>query len=379
MPKQSANVAIFARLASRPIPRMSRMMLVARDMGYSPLYVGAMRDKDVPREDFWEGWPVVRVGPEFPLLNGRRPGLYVASVIRVWYALLRKVLSVRPALMHVSDFELYWPCRVYSWLFRVPFIYNIHDNLAQRYRVPRWVAARLNFVEGVAALTADVTLVPEGFRRDALPLWCRKRVRVVRNSPVDPGVRAPSPAAGAGVRLLFAGWLDKGRGLEDLLDLAQDWQECDLVLAGEGDEEVVERAQGLSNVMFLGFLTHQEVIAQTEACHFVVALYDPGRPINRYAASNKIAEALAVGRPVILNKELEIAKMLSSRGCAVLVDYERVGDLKPMLTSLMSRQEEYVAMCQRARAAYESEYAWDRVYRQSESAIRFAIGGKTPR
>ena len=42
--------------------------------------------------------------------NGRRPGLYVGSVVVFWLALLA-YLNVG---VDVSDFELYWPARWYS-------------------------------------------------------------------------------------------------------------------------------------------------------------------------------------------------------------------------------------------------------------------------
>ena len=50
-------------------------------------------------------------------------------------------------------------------------------------------------------------------------------------------------------------------------------------------------------------MPNEDVIAETARCDFSAALYDPIRPINRFAASNKIAEALAVGRPLIINDD----------------------------------------------------------------------------
>ena len=51
-------------------------------------------------------------------------------------------------------------------------------------------------------------------------------------------------------------------------------------------------------------------------------LYTTIQRINRYAASNKIAEALGIGRPVIINKELEIYKILKKYDCSIAVDYK---------------------------------------------------------
>jgi glycosyltransferase involved in cell wall biosynthesis len=348
------------------------MMVVARDLGLAPRFLGAFRESDLPRTDDWEGWEVERIGPYFPLLNGRRPLLYLASVLRYDAALLRRLVELRPAMVHVSDFELFLPARIYTALAGSPLIYNIHDNLSQRYRCPRAVARLLNVLEGLAARAATVTVVPEEFRRAALPSWARAGVQVVRNSPIDPGYSPPAPLGERPTTLFFAGWLDEGRGIRQLLDLASSGAGLRLRVAGQGDDALLARIAATDTVEFLGYLRHAEVMSQTARCDFVTALYDPRRPINRYAASNKIAEALAVGRPPIINRELKIAALLEPYDCAVVVDYDDIASLGERLARLRSDEGRYRGMCQRARRAYEEHYSWEVVRAASRSAFQTA-------
>ena len=367
------GAAIFVRLCNSPIPRVVRMMTVVRELGYHPHFFGAHRVPGLPTMDEWEGFEVERIGPSFPLLNGRRPLLYISSVFRYGAALIWNLARLRPRLVHVSDFELFWPARVYTALTRTPLLYNIHDNVSQRYRCPRIVAAILNFLEGLAARAATVTLVPEDFRRAALPSWCRSNVHVIRNTPIDPGCSLPNDFQNRPVTLFFGGWIDAGRGLRELAQLAANEPKMHLLVAGEGDAELLAEVAAMNNVDTLGFLTHAEVMAKTAGCDFVCALYDPARPINRFAASNKIAEALAVGRPLLINAELEIAKLLKPYGCTITTEYGDLSQVGAELLRLRADKGEYDAMCARARQAYEDHFSWGVVHKASLSA--FAAAG----
>lgn len=362
----SSKTAVFVRLASRPIPRVTRMMRVATERGYDCVYVGARRDVAMADKEKWDGFPVVRVGRHFPLVNGSRLLTYVGGVLLFNVALLRELARRRPAVLHASDFEAALGCLAYRLIRRVPIIYNIHDNLADRYDLHLVLRRVLNLLEGVVVLLADECVVPEGFRRDALPRWCRARVQVIRNAPVDLGWQEPD-LSGDRVRLLYAGWLDEGRGLQGLLDLARAHPWLEVRLAGEGEAALRNRVVA-SGATYLGFLDHAEVMRETAACHFVVALYDPSRPINRAAAPNKLAEALSAARPVLINEEVMVAHAPAVAECVVRVPYAEIPSLADLVRALYFTDggRRYRVMCQLARGAYESEYDWHGIRQQMD-------------
>jgi glycosyltransferase involved in cell wall biosynthesis len=371
-------LSVFVRLSSQPIPRVARMMSVASDLGLEPLFIGAYRGEGFVARDSWGGVQVERIGHVFPLLNGTRPGLYAYSVIRFGISLLFKLRKLRPELVHVSDFEAYWPARVYATVAGIPLIYNIHDNLSQRYRCSAWLAQLLNWAEGIAAKCATVTLVPESFRRTSLPPWAQGNTRVVRNAPANPGAASPIPLWTGEVTLFFGGWIDSGRGIDGLAAVVQANPALLMRVAGDGDRKIFDRLESVQGVSFLGFLPHEQIMKETASCDFVTALYDPGRPINRFAASNKIAEALALGRPIVINRGMKIGELLEGYRCTVTVDYEDLAGLGEELIRIRSSEEQYARMCAGARAAYEDNYTWETVRDASIDAFRAAgVGDST--
>lgn len=369
VPVAGNNRALFLRTTARPVSRVVRMMTVARDAGFDPVFVGAFRDKAVLKEDSWEGFPVRRVGQPFPLLNGKQPLVFVRSVVSCNIGYLRMLWKEHPPIVHASDIETMPAAVIYRLTHRSRLIFNVHDNLAQRYSLPGWINGCLNAVEGIGALFSDVTLVPEPFRRQALPAWCRHKVRVIRNLPRDDGPQSPPPPFENGkIRLFYGGWLDWQRGLEALLALGQE-PDIELRIAGEGAAEIVERIRQIPSITFLGFLSSSAVMEETLRAHFVPVLYDPSRVINRFAASNKLAETLSAGRPMILNEEMEVAKDLAGGPGIISTPYAQAAKIAPRLRALAADPAAYKRACDSARQLYNTHYDWEKVRRDSLSAL----------
>lgn len=367
--KEAAPLALFVRMASRPIPRVARMMHVAADAGMTTLFLSARRETGLPASDEWEGLQIERIGPEFPLLNGTRAFTYVKSVCAFNLALFRALRRKRPAVVHASDVETMPASAFYRLTARTRLIYNIHDNVAQRYRMPAFGRAILNMIEGLFVRASDITLVPEAFRRDALPAWARSKVQVVRNTPRDRG-RVPMPPANGPIRIFFGGWLDWGRGLGQMLELVARNEDMELVVAGEGAPDVIAQIEANQRTRFLGFVGHEAIMSESAVSHVIPACYDPARLINRFAASNKLAEALSLGRPVLINSEMMITGELAPFDCTITVDYADIGQAAERLRAAVRDPKRLAALSDHARQAYEALYNWE----LAQNAMRKALG-----
>jgi glycosyltransferase involved in cell wall biosynthesis len=357
--KAKQDRVAFLRLAARPVPRVLRMMRIARDAGLDVFFVGALRDPRLATQDSWEGFQVFRVGRLFPLVNGRKPWLYLRSVLDCNWGFLAVLRRQQPSIVHASDFEAMPAGVLYRLTRRCRLVYNIHDNLALRYGVPRPLAWCLNALEGLAILLADESIIPEEFRRSNLPRWCRHKVVVVRNLPPDSGPAPPRPFENGRIRLFYGGWLDWQRGIGALLTLAKE-PDIEIRIAGEGAPEIVDQLKQVASITYLGFVDSKAIIEETRQCHFVPVLYDPARTINRLAAPNKLAEALSIGRPIILNSELEIANMVAGYHCVIDTKYSEAATIAAKLRMMAADASAYSMACANARQTYQTHYSWER-------------------
>lgn len=148
--------AIFCRLSSQLVPRVLRMMNVARSAGYDTLFLSARREPDLPKQDRASGHAIRRIGRFFPLLNGRSPFIYLGGVLAYNAVSFCNLWQERAEVVHCSDFETMPAAIAYRIIFRSRLIYNIHDNLSERYNLHRWLRAVLNVIEGLFVLTSRV-------------------------------------------------------------------------------------------------------------------------------------------------------------------------------------------------------------------------------
>ena len=357
----------FLRTSSKPIPRVKRVDYVAAELGYKSIFVGARREKDLPDFDTWDGLAIERVGNYYPMLNGAGLLKYVRGVLSYNYGAYKLLKAKRPNIIHFSDVESFFAVFIYALFNKVTTLYNIHDNFSQRYPLPSAINSLLNIFEGLIVRFATATMVPEKFRADALPKFCRKKITVVRNTPVDPGFSPHNGFENKRIKLVFAGWLDEGRGINTLLRLAEMEPRFEIHIAGEGNKEVIDKIVKFDNCLYHGFLNHTQVLDLTKDCDFVFAHYSPHRKINIHAAPNKLAESLAVGRPVIINSETLVSKPVSQFSCGIVTPYNDVAHLHKEIIELCENYTEYKSACVNARRFFEREYSWESV---KESTIK---------
>src|SRR5947208_3576418 len=173
-----------------------------------------------------------------------------------------------------------------------------------------------------------------------LPRWwahvffriLRLRPAVVHAVDFDTVVPAFAAARIAGARLVY-----------DILDF-----EAELANAIESSHAAI----------FLGTISYDEVLDQTAGCQVVAALYDPAVPNNRFAAPNKLFEAMMFEKPVLVSEGTLAADIVREVGCGIVVPYGDREALKRALEKLMLSSEEASAMGARGRAAFEQRYNW---------------------
>lgn len=362
------NLAIFFRNGSKPVPRALRMMKVAEDLGYKSVFCGAIRENDIESSGIWEGFKFYRVGSKYPLLNGKGLITYLKYTFIFNFYLYRFFKKKSPKILVASDFEVMIPALLYSLIFRVSLIYNIHDNLAQRYNVNKITYFFLNCLEGLAVLMSNAALVPEEFRKSSLPKWCIHKISIVKNIPGKISFSEPK-FDGNKIKLFYGGWLNYNRGIKQLIELANSNDLFELEIAGSGSISIINEIKSNKNITYLGYLTHEESLRKTREAHFIPIFYNPKILINKYAASNKLAETLAVGRPLLVNSELVILNSFKSYDCIISDKYENINNIGHTLIEIFNDRDKYLEVCKKSRKLYEKYYNWDEAYKEMKRII----------
>src|SRR5207302_846041 len=189
-----------------------------------------------------------------------------------------------------------------------------------------------------------------------LPRWwvhvffriLRLRPAVVHTIDFDTVVPAFAAARIAGARLVY-----------DIFDFYAEMITAPLSpplrrILAKAERRMIRRADAI----ILGTSSYDEVLDQTAGCQVVAALYDPAVPNNRFAAPNKLFEAMMFEKPVLVSEGTLAAEIVREVGCGMVVPYGDREALKRALEKLMLSSEEASAMGALGRAAFEQRYNW---------------------
>ncbi|QBS37602.1 glycosyltransferase [Thermaerobacter sp. FW80] len=192
--------------------------------------------------------------------------------------------------------------------------------------------------------------------------------------PSDPAprangeTRATRPAAGRlALRLAYVGTLQPGRGLDLVLSLMARHPEWHLELAGFGPDEPLVRqaAAALPNVTFHGRVAHDRCRQIYSRADVILALYDPAIPNHRYASPNRLFEALALGKPVVVARGTGVDRRVRRHRLGWVVAY---GDSEGLEAALADAARWSAArrraFARRVRRLFRRRWAWPHMERR---------------
>jgi glycosyltransferase involved in cell wall biosynthesis len=311
-------------------------------------------------------------------------GEYCSALWRVWWTVRRLSNEQRFDVVHACnppDFMLFaaWPAR---WR-GARLIFDHHDLTPELFRTRFGDRHRLLhrltlLLERMSFAVADLVLATnESYAQIALTRGRKRQsdVFVVRNGPDLRRFRptAPDSALRRGKPLLISyvgvmapqdGVDHALRALAQLRGRRQDWH---AVLAGEGEArpelERLAAELGLGHaVEFAGWLGDDEITRLLSSSDLCLAP-EPRTPLNDVSTMVKIAEYLAMSRPVVA---YDLRESRRAAGAAALyATPDDIASFASRINELLDDRELRVKMGAIGRARVEQSLSWER----SEAAL----------
>jgi len=360
-------------LVRNPYTHDSRVEKEARTLlgvGYRVTVV-ADAAAGLPSREHRNGTAVVRVRRRATAVPGLR---YLAHELRLIDVLLR----LQPDILHAHDSNALVPVALAARRAGVPFVYDAHDLWLGR---PRRDRSRLYFAlsqvtyrlieracvpRAAAVITVSRPIADHLARRYGLD-----RVELVHNYPDHLAVaardlrdRSDASEIAADRRLvLYLGALMGGRGLEELVDAAPDFDGADLVLLGSGplEPELVRRisvAGTGERVHLLAPVPPDQVVDYAASADVGVSPIVPSCLNYRYSLPNKLFQYMAAGVPVVASDFPQVREVVRDSGCGLVVATSRPADIAAAVNRILSDPGRALAMGERGRAAVEERYNW---------------------
>lgn len=348
----------FISTASHFDVRFTKIAASARKAGHELILIGLDRQPEGSLPDPPPGVTVRLLRRSVP--NRRALFRVVPAFCR---HVVRQLHDARPDLVYCRDEEtvIFALAARLAGCGAAPIICDLYDSLPLR--VPVWWGRVLARAAASLALwqSREIIVTDENRRRLVAPRHL-PRVTVLPNYPRRSDYVATGTLPTGPIRILVAGLLLPQRGLGQLLQACQGLEGIELWCAGQVFSPWVRDVFLRSpRTRYLGVLPQPQVLQLTESCDAVFCFYEPLTPNDVHASPNKLYDAMAVGRPVIINGETTVAEFVAANNLGYVTGYYDTDALRAVLGSLPQARGGLPEFARRVAALSEAKYSWEAV------------------
>ena len=349
----------------RPDPRILLEARALRSAGYGVHLIAWDREASRAPEDDEDGIHVIRLGPKCPY---RSAGRVLTRLPRFWMRVLRASKGMRFDVVHAHDFDTLPLGMAISKLSGKPLLYDAHELYAKMIENEVGPLSRIIWMwERRCARRADAVITVSNALASELSVGRKQRATVVATS------QDPSVIDGADVQEIretyglkgfvvsYLGSLEPGRFVEEFITSFKPEDKITLLVGGSGTLEplVANEARNNHALKFIGTVSADDALKLTWASDLVLAMMDPSNPHNVIGTPGKIINAMAVGRPMVTTKGLDIAKKVEDAGCGIVIPYSRSAFVEAVL-KVAADARTLTGMGRKGRELYDKEYPWTR-------------------
>ncbi len=351
----------------RPDPRVHKEARSLIEAGYKVSIIAWDRDMTSPEEEMVDGISIKRFGPE----SGYDSFFdHLINLPRFWKRARSHAKKMNIDIVHAHDLDTLLPGVKISRRKKIPLVYDAHESYSRMISgtsPSMWIIKLIDRVERWLSSKADIIITVNDRLRKMLEPSGKKPI-VVMNCPL-------LPEAGETNRLdirnelgiedqfvmIYIGVLEKDRFLLESIEAMKKSEDKDILLLiggyGTLEDEIKKNSEGMANVKFLGRIPSDKVMPYTAASDMVLCMFNPGDLNNQIGTPNKLFEAMANGKPIIVTKGILSGDIATQEKVGLAVGYSEEDFLKGV--DRISNDKDILSQMQaNGRQAAEIKYNW---------------------
>lgn len=338
-----------------PDPRVERAAAVTSGIGLDVDVLAWDRAGDLATSERHPTFSVLRYGRAAE--HGRGLPNLLGLVLFQWF-LVHQTLRRRRGLVaiHACDLSTGLTGLVLARVLRVPLVYDVFDYYADSFPVPARALPMVRRIETFVLQHADEVILPAATRVTQIAPARPRSLTIVENSPdleILPTDRLSPTDLG------YVGILAENRLLLEVVRAVADDPTVSLRIAGFGslETEVAAIADRSPNIEYLGKVDAEQALRVLASSAIMFATYHPDVPNHRYSAPNKLAEALALGKPLVVCAGTSIDLQVEAAGIGRVIDYD-IDEFMTAVHDLLADQDLLARCATEGPLLYRSEHSW---------------------
>jgi glycosyltransferase involved in cell wall biosynthesis len=328
---------------------------------------------DLPAESKYDGIKIKRVfSPISPVDSSKFTR--IRQHLKAMKKIAEVVVETPTDALHCHDYNTLFVTR-YLDKFRKPLVYDSHEDFINmlddvlpwymlgiaRGQERKLISNHVNYAITIAEPVAE-TLREYGADKTVLVMNCRelddydgissKKIIDLKNKYIKDDE----------LMVLYLGVIGRDRGLKDLVEVFRRGikDNIKLVIGGMGhlENELRGCVKDVKSASWVGFVPGKKLIEYNLASDIMLVLFNPARPSQARTLPNKLFEAMAAAKPIIVCEGTEAAKIVEKEKCGLTIPYGNTKALADAIVKLADDPALRTKLGKAGRAAAEREYNW---------------------
>lgn len=264
--------------------------------------------------------------------------------------------------IHACDLDAAVGCYKFAKKRKIPFIYDVYDYYIDAHYIPTILKNNVEKKEIDIINSSFSTIVCLESRKEQIKKANPARVCVIHNAPSSELTEISNECKGSHdikhIMVVFVGVLSENRLLKEIVEELDIHPNVKLIIGGMGQlsQYIIDACK--PNLEYIGEMQYKNVLKLESQSSVLFATYNPEIPNHKYSAPNKLYEAMALGKPIIVCKGMGIDVLVEQENIGRAIDYSAKGFFDAV-NSLCNDKAEYDEMCRHTKELFKTKYSWD--------------------
>lgn len=284
---------------------------------------------------------------------------------QIWllYNLLKNKKNID--IIHACDLDTAFPARFIAKLYKKKIVYDIFDYYIDSHYVPNKIRKIVEKTEINIINKADLTIICTEERREQIKKARPKKCIVIYNTPrIDESSinQKIIKSSNNKFKIVYVGILQDNRLLKEIGEEIKKYPDFELHIGGFGQLQnyFLGLSQKYNNIFYYGQMKYEDVLKLEKDANFLFATYNPEITNHKYSAPNKLYEAMALGKPIIVCKNTGIDKLVNNENIGLSILYSEK-EFMESVEKLYNNKNSQKQLSYNAKKLYNEKYSWEQM------------------
>ena len=290
--------------------------------------------------------------------------IYRLVAFNIW--LIKTLIVARKSYktIYVCDLDVSFPALLVKYFFRKKLVYDIFDFYTHTHAMPDSLKKYVEKAEYSFCRQSDSVIVCTEKRAAMLSDKTGINSVVIYNTP-NLEITSYKPdfslSNAKGVfSIVYVGTLsEKSRLLYEVAERIKGHGGIELHVAGIGplEDYFAKTDKDFPNMHYYGQVTNEFALGLQAGADLLFATYDPSQEINRNSAPNKVYEAMALGKPIIVCRQTDADLVVTDNLCGHAIEYDE-NEFMEIVYKYKDNEYLKIQHAKNALALYHEKYNW---------------------